>query len=112
SCAMSNAIRSTSSRGTALASGCCSSRWLPCTCCGWMPPELIRVAELPSTMEAAHALAQDGAAHGTAVVAARQTLGRGTRGRTWSSELGGLWLSVIARPSRTDALEALSLRVG
>jgi BirA family biotin operon repressor/biotin-[acetyl-CoA-carboxylase] ligase len=77
-----------------------------------MPPELIRVAELPSTMEAAHALAQDGAAHGTAVVAARQTLGRGTRGRTWSSELGGLWLSVIARPSRTDALEALSLRVG
>lgn len=77
-----------------------------------MPPELIRVAELPSTMEAAHALAQDGAPHGTAVVAARQTLGRGTRGRTWSSELGGLWLSVITRPSRTDALEALSLRVG
>ena len=50
-----------------------------------MPPELIRVAELPSTMEAAHALAQDGAPHGTAVVAARQTLGRGTRGRAWSS---------------------------
>ena len=77
-----------------------------------MPPELIRVAELPSTMDAAHALAQDGAPHGTAVVATRQTFGRGTRGRAWSSEPGGLWLSVIARPSRTDALEALSLRVG
>ena len=77
-----------------------------------MPPELIRVAELPSTMEAAHARAQDGAAHGTAVVAERQTLGRGTRGRAWSSEPGGLWLSVITRPSRTDAIEALSLRVG
>ncbi|HEY8061655.1 MAG TPA: biotin--[acetyl-CoA-carboxylase] ligase [Gemmatimonadales bacterium] len=77
-----------------------------------MPPDLIRVAELPSTMEAAHALAQDGAPHGTAVVAGRQTLGRGTRGRAWSSGPGGLWLSVIARPSRTDALEALSLRVG
>lgn len=77
-----------------------------------MPPDLIRVAEVPSTMEAAHALAQDGAPHGTAVVAARQTLGRGTRGRSWSSGPGGLWLSVVARPSRTDALEALSLRVG
>jgi BirA family biotin operon repressor/biotin-[acetyl-CoA-carboxylase] ligase len=75
-------------------------------------PDLIRVAELPSTMEAAHTMAQDGAVHGTAIVAGRQTLGRGTRGRTWSSEPGGLWLSVIARPDRTDALEALSLRVG
>ncbi|MGH7523274.1 MAG: biotin--[acetyl-CoA-carboxylase] ligase [Gemmatimonadales bacterium] len=77
-----------------------------------MPPELIRVAELPSTMEAAHALAQDGAPHGTAVVAEVQTLGRGTRGRAWSSGRGGLWLSVVARPLRSDALEALSLRVG
>ncbi|MGH7592962.1 MAG: biotin--[acetyl-CoA-carboxylase] ligase [Gemmatimonadales bacterium] len=77
-----------------------------------MAPDLIRVAELPSTMDAAHELARNGARHGTAVVAVRQTLGRGTRGRVWSSEPGGLWLSVIARPSRTDALEALSLRVG
>lgn len=77
-----------------------------------MPPELFRFAELSSTMETAHARAQDGAAHGTAVVAARQSAGRGTRGRSWSSEPGGLWMSVVARPSRTDALEALSLRVG
>jgi BirA family biotin operon repressor/biotin-[acetyl-CoA-carboxylase] ligase len=63
-------------------------------------------------MEAAHSLAQEGAAHGTAVVAARQTAGRGTRGRNWSSEPGGLWLSVVARPARADALEALSLRIG
>lgn len=77
-----------------------------------MPPELIRYAELPSTMERAHALASDGAAHGTAVVAAVQRMGRGTRGRTWTSPAGGLWMSVVVRPSRTDALEALSLRVG
>ena len=77
-----------------------------------MPPELIRFAELPSTMEAAHARAQAGAAHGTAIVATRQLLGRATRGRGWSSDPGGLWMSIIARPSRTDALEALSLRVG
>ncbi len=63
-------------------------------------------------MEEAHRLAQAGAVHGTAVVARRQTAGRGTRGRSWDSGPGGLWLSVVARPTRTDALEALSLRVG
>lgn len=63
-------------------------------------------------MEEAHRAAQAGAAHGTAIVAERQTMGRGTRGRAWSSEPGGLWLSVIARPTRADAVEALSLRVG
>jgi BirA family biotin operon repressor/biotin-[acetyl-CoA-carboxylase] ligase len=77
-----------------------------------MPPELIRFAELPSTMETAHARAHEGAAHASAVIAGRQTAGRGTRGRAWSSAPGGLWMSVIARPHRTDALEALSLRVG
>ena len=63
-------------------------------------------------MEAAHAQAQLGAPHGTAIIAERQTAGRGTRGRQWSAEVGGLWLSVVARPTRTDALEALSLRIG
>ena len=77
-----------------------------------MPAELIRLAEVASTMEAAHALAAQGAEHGTAVIAARQTAGRGTRGRTWASGTGGLWCSVVTRPHRTDALEALSLRVG
>lgn len=63
-------------------------------------------------MEEGHALAQAGAAHGTTVVAEAQTSGRGTRGRVWDSGPGGLWLSVVTRPTRTDALEALSLRVG
>lgn len=70
------------------------------------------MSDVPSTMEAAHAQAQLGAPHGTAIVAARQSAGRGTRGRQWSAELGGLWLSLVARPTRTDALEALSLRIG
>jgi BirA family transcriptional regulator, biotin operon repressor / biotin---[acetyl-CoA-carboxylase] ligase len=77
-----------------------------------VPPELIRLGEVPSTMDAAHQRAERGAAHGTAIVARRQTAGRGTRGRNWVSDEGGLWLSVVARPHRTDALEALSLRVG
>ncbi len=63
-------------------------------------------------MDAAHEMALRGAAHGTAVRADRQTAGRGTRGRNWASDDGGLWLSVIARPQHTDALEALSVRVG
>ncbi len=63
-------------------------------------------------MDAAHELAQRGAAHGDAVRADRQTAGRGTRGRAWASDAGGLWLSVVTHPVRTDALEALSLRVG
>lgn len=76
------------------------------------PPALVRVAEVPSTMEAAHAMAQQGAPHGAAIVAERQSAGRGTRGRKWSAEAGGLWLSVVTRPEPADALEALSLRVG
>ncbi len=63
-------------------------------------------------METAHALAAKGADHGTAVLAARQTEGRGTRGRAWASGVGGLWCSMVTRPRRTDALEALSLRIG
>jgi BirA family biotin operon repressor/biotin-[acetyl-CoA-carboxylase] ligase len=77
-----------------------------------MPPELIRLAEVSTTMEAAHAEAARGADHGTAIIADRQTAGRGTRGRSWESEVGGLWCSVITRPRHTEALEALSLRVG
>lgn len=74
--------------------------------------ELIRLEDVPSTMELAHAAGEDGAPHGTAFVAARQSSGRGSRGRAWTSPLGGLWLSVLARPERADAFAALSLRVG
>jgi BirA family biotin operon repressor/biotin-[acetyl-CoA-carboxylase] ligase len=63
-------------------------------------------------MELAHAAAADGAAHGTAFIAARQRAGRGSRGREWVSDEGGLWCSVVARPSNADAFAALSLRVG
>lgn len=77
-----------------------------------MPAELLWRDEVASTMEAAHAVAAAGADHGTAIVARQQTAGRGTRGRVWASDVGGLWCSVVTHPRRTDALEALSLRVG
>jgi BirA family biotin operon repressor/biotin-[acetyl-CoA-carboxylase] ligase len=67
---------------------------------------------LPSTMDAAHDLAAQGASHGTAVAAGRQTAGRGSRGRRWDSGTGGLWVSVVAHPRPSDALDTLSIRVG
>jgi BirA family biotin operon repressor/biotin-[acetyl-CoA-carboxylase] ligase len=68
--------------------------------------------ELESTQDVAHSLAQAGAAHGTAIAARRQRAGRGTRGRPWASGSGGLWFSVIGRPTGGSSVDALSLRVG
>lgn len=67
---------------------------------------------LPSTQDEAHRQAADGAPHGTAIAARVQTAGRGTRGRTWESSEGGLWLSVIARPEAGEGLPVLSVRIG
>ena len=51
-------------------------------------------------MEVAHQLAADGAPEGTLVVAARQGQGRGRLGRTWASPEGGVYVSLILRPTR------------
>jgi BirA family biotin operon repressor/biotin-[acetyl-CoA-carboxylase] ligase len=67
---------------------------------------------LVSTMDLLHSLAADGAAAGTVVRAGEQTSGRGSRGRIWLSPPGGLWLSVLLRPSSASALDLLSLRIG
>jgi len=74
-------------------------------------PSLIRLTTVPSTMDALHALAEKGAPAGTAVLADVQTAGRGSRGRSWISPPGGLWLSVLARPA-IAGLELVSLRAG
>ena len=76
------------------------------------PPRLIRLDSVASTQEEAHRLGAQGAVHGTAVVASEQTAGRGTRGRYWSSNRGGLWLSLVLRPLTLASLETLSIRVG
>lgn len=56
-------------------------------------------ASLPSTMDAAAVLADDGAPHGTFVVAGTQTAGRGRRGHRWASPPdAGLYFSVLMRP--------------
>jgi BirA family transcriptional regulator, biotin operon repressor / biotin---[acetyl-CoA-carboxylase] ligase len=53
----------------------------------------------PSTNLLAKKLAKEGALHGTAVIAANQTEGRGRLGKSWYSAAGkGLYCSIIVRP--------------
>jgi BirA family biotin operon repressor/biotin-[acetyl-CoA-carboxylase] ligase len=63
-------------------------------------------------MDVLHELAASGAEAGTAVIAGEQLEGRGSRGRSWHSPPGGLWLSVLFRPPVIEGLEVLSLRAG
>jgi len=66
-----------------------------------------------STMDVAHALAEDGAPAGTLVLASAQSSGRGRSGKAWASEPeAGLWCTLIERPEDTRALDVLALRVG
>ena len=72
-----------------------------------------RYASLPSTMDAASALAHDGARHGVVIVADEQTAGRGRRGAAWQSPAGaGLYFSFIARPRDAAAVSLLTLAAG
>ena len=54
--------------------------------------------ELSSTSDLCRELAGQGEPEGLAVVALRQTKGRGSRGRAWDSPTGNLHLSVLLRP--------------
>lgn len=53
---------------------------------------------IDSTNTKLKAMAAQGAPHGTVVAALEQTAGRGTRGRTFLSPPGGLYLSLLLRP--------------
>ncbi len=53
---------------------------------------------LASTSDLCRARAEAGEPAGLAVLARRQTAGRGTRGREWQSPAGNLFLSVLLRP--------------
>ncbi len=59
---------------------------------------LIAMDEVASTNDEALALASGGAHEGTLITARRQTKGRGRRGRTWQSDEGNLFLSLILKP--------------
>lgn len=76
-----------------------------------MAATLYLLDSVTSTQDRIQLLAMQGAPAGTAVLAAEQTAGRGRRGRTWHAPRGGLWLSVLCRPTSEAAFEVLSLRV-
>ena len=77
-------------------------------------PALVRLGRVDSTQAVAFALAADGAADRTVVVAQAQTAGRGRRGRLWIDEPGAsLLTSIILRPRLEPArLPTLSLAAG
>jgi BirA family biotin operon repressor/biotin-[acetyl-CoA-carboxylase] ligase len=75
-------------------------------------PSVYRYERVDSTMDLVHALAEEGAPAGTIVIAGEQLAGRGARGRSWDSPLGGLWMSALYRPAALGGLEVVSLRVG
>lgn len=66
---------------------------------------LIVTEDTASTNTLAKEYARRGAAVGTAVIADRQTAGRGRRGRAFFSPTGGVYLSVVLRPG--DAADPL-----
>lgn len=70
--------------------------------CSMVFGRLLRVEpRLSSTNVLARELATAGAPEGTAVVAAEQTAGRGSKGRSFFSPAGGVYLSLVLRPAET-----------
>lgn len=61
--------------------------------------QLLAFESLDSTNDELRRRAMQDAADGTVVCALEQTKGRGRRGRTWTSEPGNLFCSILKRPS-------------
>ena len=77
----------------------------------WGVPQCAVFRTLPSSLDAIHDVAAQGAPSGTVILAEEQTAGRGRDGRTWRSPVGGVWLAMLLRPPVSTA-GALSLRIG
>lgn len=75
--------------------------------------QFVHQEHVSSTMDVAHALASDGAPHGTVIVADVQAAGRGRSGKRWHSAApDGLWMTWLLRDVAAEALGLLSLRTG
>lgn len=68
-------------------------------CTKWLGHELFYYDEIDSTNTEAKRKAEEGAPHGTLIVADMQTAGRGRRGRSWESPHGeGIFFTLLLRP--------------
>jgi BirA family transcriptional regulator, biotin operon repressor / biotin---[acetyl-CoA-carboxylase] ligase len=66
---------------------------------GARAPRVHYYPELPSTMDTAMELARAGCPDFSVVIAERQTQGRGRLQRVWQSTSGGLYFTMVLRPS-------------
>lgn len=73
------------------------------------PHPLTILSETRSTNDDLRRLCLDGAPHGTAVLAERQTTGRGRMGRAFASEKGGVYLSFLVRGRKAADPAALTI---
>jgi BirA family biotin operon repressor/biotin-[acetyl-CoA-carboxylase] ligase len=64
--------------------------------------------EVPSTMAIARNLARKGCPAFTVVTAERQIEGRGRLGRVWHSRRGGLYFTIVLRPTLPSQLSSLT----
>lgn len=70
----------------------------------WLGTKFYCYDEVDSTNTQAKRLAEEGAGHGSVVVAEVQNAGRGRRGHQWSSQGGtGIWFSFILKPELMPA---------
>lgn len=66
----------------------------------WAGKHIVWFDRTDSTNTQARRLAEEGAPHGTLVLADMQDGGKGRLGRTWISPAGeGIWMSILLRPS-------------
>lgn len=77
----------------------------------WAGSEIYYYEETGSTNIDAKRLGEEGAAHGTIVVADKQNAGRGRRGRVWQSPAGkDIYFTILLRPSfEPDKASGLTL---
>lgn len=79
----------------------------------WSIPELVWLEETTSTQNEARERIEAGATAWTLVVADVQHEGRGQHGRQWNSPAGhSLLMSVIMRPSQSESIGLIPIRVG
>ncbi len=76
-----------------------------------MKAEIIELDEVDSTNLFCKRLAKSGKTGDVIVVAARQTGGRGTKGRAFSSERGGLYLSLMRRYDCFDLSDTFKIMI-